>query len=635
MPFPFDIWPWSRLSDLNVAYWIKKLEEISARAVANLETLEEWKTDTLHDLDTWKTQTLADVDAWESEVLTALELWKEDAQGDISDWESQTMSDLNAWKAAFIADYESLAARVEAIVSATEDMIENLAPPFSASTSYLLGDYVVQNGALYRFKADHPAGAWTGADAERRTAMQDIGDLSYDLLVNEYLTNSGEYQITKSILELGIWRLGNKQPYTNRGRVKRLIPVKAGMRLNFTVTDFDVFYGVATARTWSAYAQGGSNGTWVTALGDHSILITVDGYLVVLIRNHSDPTTDVVIANFNQSCYLSSALDQRTLRYFDASSLSSFGAGDLPANSFTYGPLAAAFTDCPADIAPDAYISIRKELENSPSVPTIFKITVRDVIKQVAYQATYRGGSSPLLWPWRKILTDQDFPETNLRTCRILKRVLCVGDSYTEGYINVLGSGAPHKEYSWPTYMEAITGNVWINCGVSGANSLTWMSSADGLAAAQAEGRVQAYIVQLMINDYNDLPVGNQGDIGTSSPTTYYGAYSKLIRELHAISPEAYIFTCTCPYLADKPSYQEAVRVISAAYESSYNVRLLDFKADQRLFRNVSLSDDLINYHYTALGYEQMAEIYAWYISNYINEHVADFQRVYSIPYDV
>lgn len=39
-------------------------------------------------------------------------------------------------------------------------------PTFSESTAYSAGDVVNYNGKLYKFTADHAAGAWTGTDAE-------------------------------------------------------------------------------------------------------------------------------------------------------------------------------------------------------------------------------------------------------------------------------------------------------------------------------------------------------------------------------------------------------------------------------------------------------------------------------------
>ena len=39
------------------------------------------------------------------------------------------------------------------------------AATFSAETAYAAGEYVVYNGQLYCFTADHAAGAWIGSDA--------------------------------------------------------------------------------------------------------------------------------------------------------------------------------------------------------------------------------------------------------------------------------------------------------------------------------------------------------------------------------------------------------------------------------------------------------------------------------------
>lgn len=53
----------------------------------------------------------------------------------------------------------------------------SIASAFSASTAYAAGDYVWYSGTLYRFTADHAAGAWTGADAEEAEIGADVADL--------------------------------------------------------------------------------------------------------------------------------------------------------------------------------------------------------------------------------------------------------------------------------------------------------------------------------------------------------------------------------------------------------------------------------------------------------------------------
>lgn len=227
---------------------------------------------------------------------------------------------------------------------------------------------------------------------------------------------------------------------------------------------------------------------------------------------------------------------------------------------------------------------------------------------------------------------------TNLRTCKIFKKVVCCGDSYTSGHIDINGTADPlNEDFAWPHFMSTLTGNDWINCGRSGATVLSWMADPRGLPAAQTAGHTQAYVVGLMINDQKTVggvPLGTSDDIGDENPTTYYGGMSKIIRELNAISPLAKIFVCTCPMTGGQFSdYNDAVKAIVEAYESTYPVYCLDLYAYRKLYQNDSLVNDLINGHYTAIGYEQFSEIMAYIMSDYINKHVPTFQNVHLIPY--
>lgn len=227
----------------------------------------------------------------------------------------------------------------------------------------------------------------------------------------------------------------------------------------------------------------------------------------------------------------------------------------------------------------------------------------------------------------------------NRLTCKIFKKVVCCGDSYTAGYIKNDSSAAiyTNEEFAWPHFMSTLTGNEWINCGCSGCTTITWQSHERGLPAAQAAGRVQAYTIGLMINDAadteNHVPVGTIDDIGTEAQT-YYGAMSKIIRELNAISPLAKIFVFTIPNTNSLYNdYNQAVKDIVNAYANTYPVFCLDLNAYHLLYENQSLVNDYINGHYTALGYEQFSEIMAYIMSDFINTHVSSFQNVHKIPY--
>lgn len=55
--------------------------------------------------------------------------------------------------------------------------LANEAPTFDTSTAYTAGEYVLYNSVLYRFTADHAAGAWTGTDAVTVKIGGEVSDL--------------------------------------------------------------------------------------------------------------------------------------------------------------------------------------------------------------------------------------------------------------------------------------------------------------------------------------------------------------------------------------------------------------------------------------------------------------------------
>ncbi len=252
-------------------------------------------------------------------------------------------------------------------------------------------------------------------------------------------------------------------------------------------------------------------------------------------------------------------------------------------------------------------------------------------------------------------LKDNNYIGTNIilspnsSSCRILKKVVCCGDSYTAGFI-VDPDGVKHstnEAYAWPQYMSDITGNNWCNCGASGSTVLTWQNASRGLPRAKTFGKAQAYVIGLGINDVahveRSVPLGTINDIGTNAQT-YYGGMSKIIRELNAISPKAKIFVNTCPRTGEVrgkayADYNQAIRDIVAVYKDKYPVHCIDLENYIDMYNTPVLQkgnseSDYKSGHYTAIGYELFAENYEIILSNYINTHIKDFQDVPFIEYD-
>jgi len=84
-----------------------------------------------------------------------------------------------------IDDVSTLIQQIETAVASIpadySDLLATLAPNFSSSANYTAGQYVWNEGTLYRFTADHAAGAWTGTDAMLAIVGTDLASVAKNL----------------------------------------------------------------------------------------------------------------------------------------------------------------------------------------------------------------------------------------------------------------------------------------------------------------------------------------------------------------------------------------------------------------------------------------------------------------------
>ena len=212
---------------------------------------------------------------------------------------------------------QSILTAAQGITAALEDVAElqlaskmaKVAPDFSASTAYAAGDYVFYGGTLYRFKADHAAGAWIGTDAVSVTMASEVFGLNSTLGYDEYLINAGSYTIKASDLESGQWSFSVKAANTARARTKRLLSVRAGMTIAYANTTYDTYFGVLETPTSGSYIQTIG---WKTD-GSGVVSITKDGWLTFVIRNHADTSAVVDPAEYDSVVEIRTAVNDRGL----------------------------------------------------------------------------------------------------------------------------------------------------------------------------------------------------------------------------------------------------------------------------------------------------------------------------------
>lgn len=236
-----------------------------------------------------------------------------------------------------------------------------------------------------------------------------------------------------------------------------------------------------------------------------------------------------------------------------------------------------------------------------------------------------------------------------LLAAKIFRRVGCIGDSYTAGYIKLTPEGLPNNTYplwSWVHYMKNITGETWENWGRGGSTAKSWIEGAANLDQVTKEGnKCQAYVIGLMINDQNSgnpyyTPLGTTEDIGTDADT-YYAYYYKLVKKCVEVNPSAKIFCNTCPKSGTRyAQYNQAVRdIVEYCYNTEgLNVYLCDLASDRYMteeyYGNAVFTDDYIQGHYSPICYEFMAECFVKVMSNVIMENLKDFQNTFLIEYD-
>lgn len=237
---------------------------------------------------------------------------------------------------------------------------------------------------------------------------------------------------------------------------------------------------------------------------------------------------------------------------------------------------------------------------------------------------------------------------TSSFSCSIFKKVCCIGDSLTSGYLYTPYDSAENgsSSYSWVDHMPILTGGEYINLGISGATTIYWLTSNDGLVKMQQSGnKSQAYIIGLGLNDMlSSTTIGTSSDMGAQN-SSFYAAFSYLIQSIATINSNAHVFILLPPLCsANSNSTFSAAATTFAPYREAiincvniidtnmwqYHLHLVDLCDYVDLFNRPGCNDSINANHFTEAGYAQVAEIIAKAISDTINAEPLRFSDVHS-----
>lgn len=115
-------------------------------------------------------------------------------------------------------------------------LLATIAPTFSASTPYTAGEYVWYSGTLYRFTADHPAGAWVGTDATAAEVGEEISALKSAATgsANAFVDGLAEKELKTLLNESGYIAYNGKERDQDSYRRSGYIAVNKGDLISYS-----------------------------------------------------------------------------------------------------------------------------------------------------------------------------------------------------------------------------------------------------------------------------------------------------------------------------------------------------------------------------------------------------------------
>ena len=211
----------------------------------------------------------------------------------------------------------------------------------------------------------------------------------------------------------------------------------------------------------------------------------------------------------------------------------------------------------------------------------------------------------------------------------LFRKFCTVGDSLSVGYHTLKDGTAvsEDKDISWSSFIKNKYNNDVYWSGKSGATCLSWLNETSeewGLKYAKKIGQMPLYILCMGANEVNQT-IGSESDIGTTN-NTLYSYVSRVIDELKKISPNCFIISTGISRGVGFGSSTINVNAVYKNMEKHYsNYYYMDCINELNGSPFTSLYN---NYHYTAIGYNAMAELFSYKLDEIIKKHLSEFLYV-------
>lgn len=241
----------------------------------------------------------------------------------------------------------------------------------------------------------------------------------------------------------------------------------------------------------------------------------------------------------------------------------------------------------------------------------------------------YAGGNDYTASLSFDILTPKQEEECG-NEIEIFNRGICIGDSVTEGTINVGDQYPVHKHTSYPSVLRKLTGADIVNAGIAGVTASQWVSAANDSSTQGGtwdENNEWVWSSSTSTFDYAGgydfaiIHLGINDAIQGFNADSYYSSINTIINKLYIANPSIKFFLCTLVPNYSGTAYDTVNEYIRNNYSNFQSTYLIDLAAKSKVTKG-SVYD---NGHPSALGYTQLANDLYKLISASIKENAADY----------
>lgn len=586
---------------------------------------------------------------------------------------TQSATDAAASAEAAAGSATNAATSATQAASNAQAALGDIAPVFDATKPYSVGDYVIYtDGKLYRFTDAHAAGAWTGSDAVEAPLAGEVGELkgAFGDIANAGYMSAQMIDPTKYVdgyrwnttfgasidadpVEASEFSIINQKWIIGDNKVLGFNYNSANIIvLGYEQSGSD--YVRAVFKTGNDFVADGTHykltfGNNIAAVRVYVTTSWVNGLTTPLIMalnsewdGHSEygwqPSSirsDIQIQQVND---LNASVDSDiqdmqklglgTLEdgYINSASGAAMSGDTYKRTGFVHlqaDKIKVAITFSVANVGFAFYDSRKKYISGFDytgyNVGDLKEVSVPENAYYFRYCAINANVNKMLVLvpnyadAISRIDTNPCFYAASSE-CRTFKKILCIGDSLTAGQFDYKEDGVTKEfnapEYSYPSYLKAITGRDTTNAGDAGETTVSWYE----LHGQEDFSGHDACIIMLGRNDY----VSGRETTSEERAT----AFANIVTKVRADNPQIPIFMATLInyYKGDAAeAMNEDIRTAATAN----NCYLLDIAAYGRMV----LSDDAYS-HCTAEGYYTLAEYFFRYISYIMHNNYTDFKTV-------